>query len=274
VATTRLDIEYDGGGFRGWAAQPGQRTVQGEVEAALGTVLRERVDLSVAGRTDAGVHAWGQVASFESESEPGTNLARSLNGILPDDVAVISAAPRPDGFDARRDARSRTYCYRVHLRPAPSPFEQGHSLWWPRRTDREALDACAKALAGNHDFTAFTPTDSDHVRFERQIMRAEWVEERDHPPAAEAERGASDDDDLGRAPSELSTGADAGVLCFWVEADAFMRNMVRVLVGTMLEVAGGSRTVDEFTALLEGGHRELAGETAPAHGLYLASVRY
>jgi tRNA pseudouridine38-40 synthase len=257
VATTRLDIEYDGGGFRGWAAQPGQRTVQGEVEAALGTVLRERVDLSVAGRTDAGVHAWGQVASFDSESEPGTNLARSLNGILPDDVAVISAAPGPDGFDARRDARSRTYCYRVHLRPAPSPFEQGRSLWWPRRTDREALDACAKALAGNHDFTAFTPTDSDHVRFERQIMRAEWVDGRDHPPPL-----AGEAQDIG------------GILCFWVEADAFMRNMVRVLVGTMLEVAGGSRTVDEFTALLEGGHRELAGETAPAHGLYLASVRY
>jgi tRNA pseudouridine38-40 synthase len=284
VATTRLDIEYDGGGFRGWAAQPGQRTVQGELEAALATVLRERVELSVAGRTDAGVHALGQVASFRSGSEPGANLARSLNGILPDDIAVRSAAPATDGFDARRDAHSRTYCYRVLIRSVPSPFEQGRSLWWPRRIDREVLDKCAMALAGNHDFTAFTPTDSDHVRFERQILRAEWQWEGDPPAADESEQaritgrlrlpgGASDDDDLGRAPSEQSTRAE-GVLCFWVEADAFMRNMVRVLVGTMLEVGGGGRTVDEFTALLQGAQRELAGETAPAHGLYLASVRY
>jgi tRNA pseudouridine38-40 synthase len=244
VPTTRLEIEYDGSGFRGWAAQPGLRTVQAELESALAKILDEQVGLTVAGRTDAGVHAWGQVASFESEAGPPTNLARRLNGVLPDDLAVTAAAPAPNGFDARRDARSRTYCYRVVARSAPIPFERQRSLWWPRPLDREVLRSCAGTLHGNHDFTAFTPTDSDHVHFQREVLRAEWVEE------------------------------DDAILCFWIEADAFMHNMVRALVGTMLEVANGRRTPDGFAELLGGGRREQAGETAPAHGLYLASVRY
>jgi tRNA pseudouridine38-40 synthase len=242
--TTRLDIEYDGTEFRGWAAQPGLRTVQGELESALTTVLREPVDLTVAGRTDAGVHAWGQVASFDSEGEPPAGLARNLNGILPGDVAVLGARATADGFDARRDARSRSYCYRVLARSTPSPFERGRSLWWPQPLDREALDACAAALPGTHDFTAFTPTETDHVRFERDVLAAEWVQESE------------------------------AVLAFWVEADSFMRNMVRALVGTMLEVATGKRAPGEFAGLLAGASRERGGETAPAHGLYLASVRF
>jgi tRNA pseudouridine38-40 synthase len=269
--TARLEIEYDGTEFRGWATQPGHRTVQGELEAALETALQEPAALTVAGRTDAGVHAWGQVASFEHAGELPGRLAQSLNGLLPGDVAVLSAGPARDGFDARRDARSRTYCYRVFNRPAASPFEQGRALWVSRDLDRDALDSCAGRLLGRHDFTAFTPTETDHVRFERDVMRAEWTLE-DHPPAADAKRGASDFDDLGRAPSEQSTRAE--ILCFWIEADAFMRNMVRILVGTMLEVASGRRTAGDFAGLLEGAPREQAGETAPAHGLYLASVRY
>ncbi len=244
MTTTRLDIEYDGSGFRGWAAQPGQRTVQAELESALAPILGERVGLTVAGRTDAGVHAWGQVASFKSEARPPANLARRLNGVLPDDVAVTAAAEARDGFDARRDAHSRTYCYRVVARSAPIPFERGRSLWWPRPLDRGALAACAEAIRGSHDFTAFTPTDTDHVHFQREVLRAEWAEE------------------------------DDAILRFWIEADAFMHNMVRALVGTMLEVANGRRTRDAFAELLHGARREQAGETAPAHGLYLASVRY
>jgi tRNA pseudouridine38-40 synthase len=194
------------------------------------------VALTVAGRTDRGVHARGQVASHLGEpARPG-----NLNAVLPGDVSVLASEPAADGFDARRDARGRTYRYRVLARRAPSPFERGRALWWPRPVDWEQLDACAAVLLGTHDFTAFTPTDTDHVRFERNVLRAEWLEE----------------------PGD--------VLAFWIEADTFMRHMVRILVGTMLEGVGPERLEE----LLEGAPRDEAGATAPAHGLYLESVRY
>jgi tRNA pseudouridine38-40 synthase len=202
-------------------------------------VLRRDVDLVVAGRTDRGVHALGQVVSYEGP-EPGL---RSVNAVLPDQIAVLSAEAAPDGFSARRDAKSRTYVYRLLARQAPSPFEAGRALWWPHAVDFEALQACAAALIGTHDFTAFTPTETYHQRFERDVFRAEWRR-------------------------------DGDILEFWIEADTFMRHMNRVLVGTMLEVAGRRRGVRDFERLLGGAPRAEAGATAPAHGLYLASVRY
>jgi tRNA pseudouridine38-40 synthase len=238
--TARLLLEYDGTGFAGWARQPGLRSVQDAVEDALARVHREPVALTVAGRTDAGVHARGQVASHAGDPAD----AERLNAILPADVAVLASEEAPEGFDARRDARSRTYRYRVHARRAPSPFERGRALHWPRPIDLEAIEACAGALVGTHDFTAFTPTQSDHVRFERDVLRAEWVP----------------------APGD--------VLELWIEADTFMRHMVRTLVGTMLEVAGESASPARFERLLTGRPRSEAGDTAPAHGLYLESVRY
>lgn len=243
MPTVRLDIEYDGAGFRGWARQPGLRTVQGELETALATVLREPAELTVAGRTDTGVHALGQVASFQVSTDPPEDLARRLNGLCPDDVAVTAAAVVADGFDARRDAKARSYRYRLLARSSPSPFEQGRALWWPHRVDREALHACAAALRGTHDFTAFTPTQTDHVRFDRDVEDASWEDEGDR-------------------------------LSFLITADAFMRNMVRALVGTQLEVGSGRRSVENFIQLLEGAPRSAAGETAPPHGLYLESVTY
>jgi tRNA pseudouridine38-40 synthase len=240
----RLDIEYDGAGFSGWARQPGMRTVQAELEAALETVLREPVALTVAGRTDAGVHARGQVASFATAAEVPGDLLRRLNGITAAEVAVTAATPAADGFDARNDASSRSYRYRLFTRRPSSPFEHGRALWWPHRVDREGLDACAAALLGKHDFTAFTPSQTDHVHFEREVFTAAWEDQ------------------------------SSDILAFRVSADAFMRNMVRILVGTMLEVASSRRSVESFTALLAGASRPEAGETAPPHGLYLESVSY
>jgi len=238
---TKLVLEYDGTEFAGWARQHGARTVEDEVERALAVVLRrESVPLTVAGRTDRGVHAWGQVASYEGE--PGKIL--SLAAVLPDDVSVLAWEAAPPGFDARRDATCRIYCYRVLARPTRSAHERGRALHWPHRVDRDALDACAATLAGSHDFTAFTPTETKHVRFQRDVLAASW----------------------------RPCGAD--VLEFWIAADAFMRQMNRVLVGTMLEVARGRRTVEDFAALLDGRQRSDAGPTAPPHGLYLASVAY
>jgi tRNA pseudouridine38-40 synthase len=244
MGSFRLDIEYDGSGFAGWARQPGMRTVQAELETALETVLRDPVALTAAGRTDAGVHAWGQVASFATSAAVPGDLLRRLNGLTAADLAVTAATPAAKGFDARNDATSRSYRYRLFTRRPSSPFERGRSLWWPHRIDREGLDACAAALLGRHDFTAFTPSQTDHVHFEREIFAAAWEQQ----------------------PGD--------VLAFRVSADAFMRNMVRILVGTMLEVASSRRSVESFSALLAGASRPEAGETAPPHGLYLESVGY
>jgi tRNA pseudouridine38-40 synthase len=242
---TKLTIEYDGGGFAGWARQPGERTVEEELERALRTVLGdtgsdgEPLRLRVAGRTDRGVHAWGQVASYAHEAVDPLRL----NGMLDGDLAVLASEPAAPGFDARRDATSRTYCYRVLARRSRSAFERTSAYWLPSPLDRDTLDACASAVAGRHDFTAFTPAETEHTHFASRILRAEWV-------------------------------ARGEILEFWIEADKFLRHMNRVLVGTMLEVAAGRRTLEEFTGLLEGRPRAHAGATAPAHGLALASVSY
>ena len=206
----------------------------------LAKLQRQELDLVVAGRTDAGVHARGQVASHAGDPAP----AAALNSLLPPDVRVLASEQAAPDFDARRGARSRTYRYRVLNRSVASPFERQYAFHSPRPLDLEALRACAATLRGTHDFTAFTPTDTDHVRFERDVLRAEWIDE----------------------PGDI--------LAFWIEADTFMRHMVRVLVGTMLAVARGRWDVDYFGRLLEGAPRSAAAETAPPHGLFLESVRY
>jgi tRNA pseudouridine38-40 synthase len=241
AVVTKLTLEYDGRDFCGWARQPGRRSVEEELERALAVVLRrEAVPLIVAGRTDAGVHAWAQVASYEGPPVP----PHQLNALLPDDIAVLASEAAAPGFSARHDATSRAYCYRLLARRTRSALKRGRALWWPHPLDRGALDACAAALVGTHDFTAFTPTETEHVRFERDVWSAAWREE----------------------------GGD--VLAFWIEADAFMRSMNRVLVGTMLEVADGRRSVADFAALLDGAPRARAGKTAPPEGLHLVGVGY
>jgi tRNA pseudouridine38-40 synthase len=253
--TTRLLVEYDGTEYVGWAKQPGKRSVEGEFERVLGQILGEVPRIIVGGRTDTGVHARGQVVAYDGEALAPYNL----NALLPRDIAVISSEPARPGFDPRNEAISRTYRYRVWHSRERTVFRQRDTLLWGRELDLGALDACAAALLGNRDFTAFTPTETLHHWFRRTVDHASWGYE---------DGGGGD----GRP---ISRGADRSpILVFQITADSFLRHMNRALVGTMLDVGLGMRTVDEFTALLEGAPREQAGWTAPSTGLSLESIEY
>jgi tRNA pseudouridine38-40 synthase len=235
----KLTVAYDGTGFRGWARQPRQRTVEGVLMEALGRVYSSTANLAVAGRTDTGVHALANVASVEVRGGPPPPRALdALNALLPADVAVIRAEEAAHDFHARHSARSRSYRYRIWRLRARSPFEVHRSLWHPRPLDVQRLQASAAMLVGEHDFRAFTPSDTQHDVFMRVVADARWHDRGD--------------------TFELE-----------ITADSYLRHMVRSLVGTMLE-----KEPDDFLKLLQGAPRSAAGSTAPAWGLYLVAVGY
>jgi tRNA pseudouridine38-40 synthase len=235
----RLDLAYDGTAFKGWARQPEQRTVEGELERALATVLRERVRLSVAGRTDAGVHALAQVASFATGADVVPDRLRlSLNALLPEDIAVI-AVKRAAGDFVARQAVARTYRYRLLVSPV-RPVLARQYLWCPRgAVDASALQRAAQLLVGRRDFAACTP--SAHLY--RSCVRTVT------PPAGEE-------------------------WVFEITADSFVHNMVRVVVGSMVDVAQGRLTSEEMATALESGERRRMGQTAPSRGLAIVAVAY
>ena len=238
----RIDLAYDGTDFSGWARQPGRRTVQAELEAALCRVLRlPSVLITVAGRTDAGVHAAAQVTHVDLPEPPPDALARRLNGVLPSDVRVRAVSLAPPGFDARFSALARRYVYRI-CDGVEDPLRRRDTLWWPRRLDVAAMDSAARLLLGEHDFAAYCKRREGATTI-RRLLR-------------------------------LDVARDDEVVELTVEADAFCHSMVRALVGALTAVGEGRRPVDWPATVLGGRQRDPGGRVMPAHGLTLVEVTY
>ncbi|HUI28503.1 MAG TPA: tRNA pseudouridine(38-40) synthase TruA [Candidatus Kryptonia bacterium] len=240
----KLTVQYDGSDFLGWQVQPQGPTVQGALEEAVAHLFGVATRVVGAGRTDAGVHALGQVACFRAakEIEP-SSVQRALNALTPDAIAIPEVAVVADDFDPRRHASSRTYCYRLWRPHWRSPFWRRFvwHVWGP--LDLDAMAAAASLIVGEHDFTSFQAADCDATNPVRRVLCSEFT-------------------------------ITAEQVVYTVEATAFLRHMVRNLIGTLVDVGTGARSVEDFRAVLELRDRQRAGATAPARGLCLMKVSY
>lgn len=267
MATYRIDLAYDGSGFHGYAANPGVRTVQEEVERALATVLGSRVVTMVAGRTDAGVHAWGQVVSFDAEDglDPD-RIGRSMSAMLGPEVVVRSVTPVEDGFDARFSAQSRTYRYFADDRPTPNPLHR-HNVWHVDvPLDASAMSAAADAFVGEHDFASFCRSAEGKTTVRRVLAAAWWREDDGFAPRRDAGPAQPD------RPSEFDQ--TPGLLVFEITANAFCHQMVRSLVAISVEIGRGRVPVTALPEIFEARDRNAARGAAPPHGLVLWHVEY
>ncbi len=245
MSTYKLTVEYDGKRFSGWQRQQGQRTVQGVLEEALSTMLREEVNVRGASRTDAGVHAIGQVAGFESEKDVElAQLVRGLSALCRPDVAVVHAKVMPDGFNARFDSTGKHYRYRVLNRRAPSALN-GNTAWHvPQDLDLDRMRAAAGDLVGTHDFAGFRSAGCERETTERTLSEVIVHREED------------------------------GVITITVKGTAFLKYMVRIIAGTLVGIGLGKLPADTVGRVFKTGDRQIAGQTAPAHGLTLVEVFY
>ena len=241
----KIIIEYDGKNYHGWQRQKADRTIQQEIEQSLSTMTAGRVTLNGSGRTDTGVHALGQVANFLCETDlPEATFQKGLNSLLPDDIVIKDCRLVDEIFHARYDVKSKVYHYRILNRKLPSAFERQYAWFIRRKLDTAAMRSAIADIIGSHDFKSFEGTGSPRSHTTRNILAADLSEHED------------------------------GSLIFKIEADGFLRYMVRNIVGTLVDVGLNKITPAEFKGILESKDRSNASATAPAQGLFLMEVKY
>ena len=281
----KITLSYDGAPFCGWQRQPDAPSVQEALETALQTLLGEPVTVTGAGRTDTGVSAVGYVAHFDAPNElNAAHIACKLNAILPASIAILKLEPTAPDFHARFDARKRTYTYFLHRCKDPFLAERSYFYGYPE-VDFEAMNKAAAMLVGTHDFSCFQKVGSDNKTTTCTVFEAGW---QPYVPAIGAatprNRLASLDPTADAVPpltvprvARVSEGSAPIAPEYWyfrISADRFLRNMVRAIVGTLLDVGRGRRSLEDFAKLLEGGSRTQSGESAPGHALFLTGIEY
>ena len=245
MKTFKLTIEYDGTNYHGWQTQAEDVTLQATIEKALGIMTREKIRIAGSGRTDAGVHAHAQVASFKTRANiPAHGFFAGLNSLLPDDIVIKACEPVDDDFHARFSARQKTYHYRIYNHPTPIAVGRQYAWHIRKQLNLAAMNQAAGHIIGTHDFKSFEGTGSPRDHTVRTVTGASFA------------------------------AAENGFLVFEITANGFLRYMVRNLAGTLVEVGLGKRTAEKFRQILDAKNRDLAGPTAPPHGLFLVNVLY